>query len=43
VLPVTEDFVVIAVDYDETELASALRAATSPKTYPAWKRAKWAP
>ena len=42
-LPVTKDFVVIAIDYDETELRAALRAAVGARTYAAWKQQKWAP
>lgn len=41
VLPTTADFVIIAVDYDDTGLMRALKEAAGPKTFAAWKKKKW--
>jgi hypothetical protein len=43
ILPVTDDFVVFAVDHDDTGLAKALKEAAGAKRYAAWKKARWVP
>jgi hypothetical protein len=42
-LPVTPDFVVLASDYDETELAPALRQALGKAGYARFKKGHWVP
>ena len=42
-LPITDDFVVLAVDNDDTGLAKALKEAAGAKCYAAWKKARWVP
>jgi hypothetical protein len=39
--PVTDDFVIAAIDFDGSQQSAALRKAVGPTRFAAWKRAGW--